>query len=193
MRNTVILAVKLFVITAVATAVLAVVNGMTSPIVTEREAKEYNDSLKEVFETADDFKSLSETDKDIYTKVVEGNENVEDIVLAYSGGEEVGYVFKVNGKGYGGPITFVIGVDKEATILGYKVLISSETKGFGSQVAEDPFVSSVVGNKLDQEIVSASNPSTDYDIQAISGTTISVKGILSGLNGAVKALSELGM
>ena len=41
------------------------------------------------------------------------------------------------------------------------------------------------------EMTKADNPSADNEIQAISGTTISVKAILNGLNGAVKALAEL--
>lgn len=194
MKKTVMLAVKLFIITAVATGVLAIVNSKTAPIVEAREKQEYEESLAKVFDGADKFESLSKTDKDKFNEVASKNENIEDIVLAYSGNEEVGYVFKVVGKGgYGGPITFVIGVDKENTIIGYEVLISSETKGFGSQVSEDPFKSSVVGTKMDEKIVSAAEPSGDNDIQAISGTTISVKAILNGLNGAVSALEELGI
>lgn len=194
MKKTVMLAVKLFIITAVATGVLAIVNSKTAPIVEAREKQEYEESLAKVFDGADKFESLSKTDKDKFNEVASKNENIEDIVLAYSGKEEVGYVFKVVGKGgYGGPITFVIGVDKENTIIGYEVLISSETKGFGSQVSEDPFKSSVVGTKMDEKIVSAAEPSGDNDIQAISGTTISVKAILNGLNGAVSALEELGI
>lgn len=193
MKNSIILAVKLFIITAVATGVLAVVNNMTAPIVEARETKEYEDSLSKVFEGADEFKSLEDIDKAQFDKIAGKNENIDDIVLAESGGEQVGYVFKVIGKGgYGGPITFVVGVDKENTIIGYEVLVHSETKGFGSQVTEDPFASSVIGNKMEGEIVSASEPSGDNDIQAISGTTISVKAILNGLNGAVDALKELG-
>lgn len=194
MKKTVMLAVKLFIITAVATGVLAIVNSKTAPIVEAREKQEYEESLAKVFDGADKFESLSKTDKDKFNEVASKNENIEDIVLAYSGKEEVGYVFKVVGKGgYGGPITFVIGVDKENTIIGYEVLISSETKGFGSQVSEDPFKSSVVGTKMDEKIVSAAEPNGDNDIQAISGTTISVKAILNGLNGAVSALEELGI
>lgn len=191
MKKIVILAVKLFVITAIATAVLAFANGATAPVIAEREAKEYSDSLKNVFKDADEFESLADTDEAKLNKMKETNTAIEDIVYAKSGGEDVGYVFKVNGKGYGGPITFVIGVDKENSIVGYQVLVTSETKGFGSQVAEEPFISSVLGKKIDKEVTAVAEPSGDNEIQAISGTTLSVKGILAGLNGAVEALAEL--
>lgn len=191
MKKIVMLAVKLFVITAIATAVLAFVNGKTEPVIEKRIAEEYSASLKNVFEEADEFESLAETDEAKLNKMKEKNTAIEDIVYAKSGGEDVGYVFKVNGKGYGGPITFVIGVDKESTILGYQVIVTSETKGFGSQVQEEPFISSVVGKKIDKEVTAVADPSGDNEIQAISGTTLSVKGILAGLNGAVDALAEL--
>ncbi|MDL2310828.1 FMN-binding protein [Peptostreptococcaceae bacterium OttesenSCG-928-C18] len=196
MKNAIILAVKLFVITAVAAVLLAVVNGATSPIIETRAKKDYDDSLKIVFENADEFKSIEDMEsdkKEELTKIKDDNVNIDDIVYAYSGGEVIGYVFKTIGKGgYGGDITFVIGVDKEThNITGYKVLEHSETKGFGSQVTEEPFIGSVVGKSMDNEIVSAANPSSENEIQAISGTTISVTAILNGLNGAVNALAEV--
>lgn len=191
MKKMVTLAVKLFVITAIATAALAFVNGKTAPVISERETREYAESLKNVYEEADEFESLADKNEAKLNKIKEKNEAIEDIVYAKSGGEDIGYVFKVNGKGYGGPITFVIGVDKESNILGYQVLVTSETKGFGSQVQEEPFISSVVGKKIDNEVKAVADPSGDNEIQAISGTTLSVNGILKGLNGAVKALAEL--
>lgn len=193
MKETIVLAAKLFIIATVATAILAIVNNMTAPIVAAREKTEFETSLSRVFSDADEFKSLKEIDIDKFDKVVEGNKNIADIVFAFQNGEEVGYVLKVIGKGgYGGPITFVVGVDKDNTILGYEVLVSQETSGFGSQVAEDPFVSSVIGKKLQGEMVKAANPTEDNEIQAIAGTTISVKAILNGLNGAILALEQLG-
>ncbi|WP_300409960.1 FMN-binding protein [Lagierella sp.] len=192
MKKIVTLAAKLFIITAVATACLSIVNGFTAPIVETRAKEQYKMSMEEVFKEADDFKSLEEVDKDKFNKIVEDNENIEDIVIASKGGTEIGYVFKTIGKGgYGGPIKFVVGVDSDSNIVGYKVLESSETKGFGSQVAEEPFISSVVGKSMAEEMTRADNPSKENEIQAISGTTISVKAILNGLNGAVKALAEL--
>ncbi|MDO5017832.1 MAG: FMN-binding protein [Lagierella massiliensis] len=192
MKKILTLAFKLFIITAVATTCLSIVNGFTSPIVEERAKSEYEMSMKKVFEEADSFTPLSEQDKSKYDNIIENNENIADIVIASKNESEVGYVIKAIGKGgYGGPITFVVGVDLENNIVGYQVLESSETKGFGSQVSEEPFISSVVGKNMSNEMVRSDNPSADNEIQAISGTTISVKAILNGLNGAVKALGEL--
>ncbi|WP_100065096.1 FMN-binding protein [Miniphocaeibacter massiliensis] len=196
MKNAIVLAVKLFVITAIAAVLLALVNGVTSPVIEERAKKEYADSLKVVFEGADSFKSIGDMDvdtKEELEKIKEANTNIDDIVFAYSGEDIIGYVFKTIGKGgYGGDITFVIGVNKEDhNITGYKVLSHSETKGFGSQVTEEPFIGSVVGKNMDKEMVSATNPSSENEIQAISGTTISVTAILNGLNGAVDALASI--
>lgn len=191
MKETVSLAARLFIITAVAALLLAVVNGYTSPIIAEREAIEYQEALKVAFEEADEFEEI---DEGKLNKIKEENENIDDISIAKKGGEELGYVAKVIGTGgYGGDIIFVVGVEKEnMSIVGYDILSSKETPGFGSKVAEEPFVSALMGKKMDKHLDKKDKPEGEYDIQAISGTTYSVNAILNGLNGTVDALQAIG-
>jgi electron transport complex protein RnfG len=183
------LAIRLFAICAVAALVLAVTNNATAPVIAEREAEELAESLKVASPEAEEFEELSEEQKE---KIAAANENVGTAYLAKKGGETVGYVFYAIGKGgYDGDIEFILGLDKEGTITGYQVMKSSETPGLGSRVAEDPFVSSVVGKKTDQPVVAVDNPTGDYEIQAISQSTVSVNAILNGINGAVAAIQEM--
>lgn len=191
MKETVSLAARLFIITAVAALLLAVVNGYTSPIIAERESMEYQEALKVAFEEAEEFERI---DEGKLNKIKQENDNIDDISIAKKDGKEIGYVVKVIGTGgYGGDIIFVVGVEKEnMSIVGYDILSSKETPGFGSKVGEEPFVSSLMGKKMDKHLDKKDKPEGDYDIQAISGTTYSVNAILNGLNGTVDALQAIG-
>ena len=187
MKETIKLTVRLFLITAIAGFVLAFANSFTSPVIKAREKAQYEAALKEVFADADKFEAVEEGKLNtIKTKI----KNIEKIEVA---DKTVGYVFKTLGKnGYGGDISMLMAVNIEnKTIVGFKVLKHSETPGLGSRVTTDEYAKSVVGNKVTEHLVKNLHPDADNDIQAITGTTISVNAVLNGLNAAIDALQEL--
>lgn len=190
MKETMKLTVRLFLITAIAGLVLAFANSFTSPVIKEREKKQYEQALKEVFADADKFDTLEEAKlKTIKEKI----KNIENIEIAKQGDKTAGYVFKTLGKnGYGGDISMLMAIKLEdKSIVGFKVLKHSETPGLGSRVTTEEYAQSVVGNKATEHLVKNLNPSADNDIQAITGTTISVNAVLNGLNAAIDALAEI--
>ena len=190
MKETMKLIVRLFLITAIAGFVLAFVNSFTSPIIKERERKQYEMALKEVFKDAEKFDKLQD---DKLLPIKEKIKNIENIEVAKQGDKTLGYVFKTLGKnGYGGDISMLMAVKLEdKSIVGFKVLKHSETPGLGSRVATAEYAKSVVGNKATEHLVRNLNPTADNDIQAITGTTISVKAVLNGLNAGVDALKDI--
>ncbi|KXB47279.1 hypothetical protein HMPREF3188_00547 [Tissierellia bacterium KA00581] len=190
MKETMKLIVRLFLITAIAGFVLAFVNSFTSPIIQERERKQYEMALKEVFKDAEKFDKLQD---DKLLPIKEKIKNIENIEVAKQGDKTLGYVFKTLGKnGYGGDISMLMAVKLEdKSIVGFKVLKHSETPGLGSRVATAEYAKSVVGNKATEHLVRNLNPTADNDIQAITGTTISVKAVLNGLNAGVDALKDI--
>lgn len=190
MKETMKLIVRLFLITAIAGFVLAFVNSFTSPIIQERERKQYEMALKEVFKDAEKFDKLQD---DKLLPIKEKIKNIENIEVAKQGDKTLGYVFKTLGKnGYGGDISMLMAVKLEdKSIVGFKVLKHSETPGLGSRVATAEYAKSVIGNKATEHLVRNLNPTADNDIQAITGTTISVKAVLNGLNAGVDALKDI--
>ena len=190
MKETMKLIVRLFLITAIAGFVLAFVNSFTSPIIQERERKQYEMALKEVFKDAEKFDKLQD---DKLLPIKKKIKNIENIEVAKQGDKTLGYVFKTLGKnGYGGDISMLMAVKLEdKSIVGFKVLKHSETPGLGSRVATAEYAKSVVGNKATEHLVRNLNPTADNDIQAITGTTISVKAVLNGLNAGVDALKDI--
>ena len=182
MKETIKLTVRLFLITAIAGFVLAFANSFTSPVIKAREKAQYEAALKEVFADADKFETVEEGKLNtIKTKI----KNIEKIEIAKKSDKTVGY-------GYGGDISMLMAVNIEnKTIVGFKVLKHSETPGLGSRVTTDEYAKSVVGNKVTEHLVKNLHPDADNDIQAITGTTISVNAVLNGLNAAIDALQEL--
>ncbi|MDO5649912.1 MAG: FMN-binding protein [Gallicola sp.] len=190
MKETVNLALRLFIITAIAGLLLGFVNSTTAPVIAQQEQEKLQQALGKTYPGAEEFNPI-EADK--LTALQGENPNIQQVYKAGNGGTTEGYVFDVLGRGgYGGDINFVVGVNGETKeIVGYDVLKSAETPGLGSQIAEEPFVGTVVGNTMNEPMVSAQDPSGDNDVQAISGTTISVNAILDGLNAAVAALPKV--
>ena len=191
MKETIRLTVRLFLITAIAGLILAFANSFTSPVIQQREKQEYENALKEVFADADKFETLEEGKlNSIKTKI----KNIEKVEIAKKSDKTVGYVFKTLGKnGYGGDISMLMAINTEnQTIVGFKVLKHNETPGLGSRVPTPEYAQSVVGNKVTEHLVKNLHPDKDNDIQAITGTTISVNAVLNGLNAAIDALADLG-
>lgn len=191
MKETIKLTVRLFLITAIAGFVLAFANSFTSPVIKERERLQYEEALREVFADADKFETLEDGKlNSIKTKI----KNIEKVEIAKKSDKTVGYVFKTLGKnGYGGDISMLMAINNENQIIvGFKVLKHSETPGLGSRVTTDEYAKSVIGNTVKEHLVKNLNPEADNDIQAITGTTISVNAVLNGLNAAIDALQEVG-
>lgn len=190
MKETMKLTIRLFLITAIAGLVLALVNSFTSPIIQQRERMQYEAALKEVFKDAEKFESLEEGK---LNPIKEKIKNIENVEVAKQGDKVLGYVFKTLGKnGYGGDISMLMAVKlDDKSIVGFKVLKHSETPGLGSRVATEEYAQSVIGNKATEHLVRNLNPTADNDIQAITGTTISVKAVLNGLNASIDALKDI--
>lgn len=186
MKETSKLVIRLLLITAVAGLVLAFANNMTAPIIAEKNAKKLAESLVDAYPDSKDFKSM---DAEKMKAAIGDNEAIQEI---FEVGNGEGFVFRSLGQGgFGGAIEFIVGVSKDGEIKGFKVLNHSETPGFGDASTKPEFVQGVTGNKIAEDLVAAESPSTDNDIQGISGATITTNAILGGLNKTLKVAREL--
>lgn len=177
MKETIKLALILFLFGAVSAGVLALANDTTSVIINERKAQALTDSLSVVFPDADAFE---EADAAEVEKIKEGDSNVLQIYNASKGGEVVGNVLEMTSSGYGGPFKFIVGIDSaEKAITGFKMMEHSESPGFGSKAEEPAFEQGTVGAKSGEEI------------QGISGATVSTVAIQKGLDSAFNAVGVL--
>lgn len=188
MKETIKLGIVLFIFTAIAGGVLALTNDFTSPIIAEIEREASFKSLSKLFPEADDFKAVDDellgNIKLKHTPIIEAHE-------ALNGGETIGYSFKTESSGYGdNPIVAITAINSDGALAGIDVVTHSETPGFGKQIEEDSFKDTYKGKATKSELVPVESPSTENEVMLITGSTISSKGILTGVNAAREAYVE---
>ena len=101
----------------------------------------------------------------------------DDIYTIYSDGAEVGYAFIALGKGYGGNIDILVGLEDEATIKGITIISHEETPGLGSRVAESSFTDKFAG----LNIADVALRRDGGQIDAITGSTISSRAVVDAV------------
>ena len=78
-------------------------------------------------------------------------------------------------------MTNALGIKIEGDeILGYRNITHQETKGFGTQITEEPYISSYKGKSVSEELVLSKDPKALNEIMQISGATVSSKGVFEG-------------
>lgn len=151
----------------VVTALLAYINSVTSPIISEAEAQAEAKAQHEVLREADSFEP------------VEGVELPQEVTKAVKATNGAGYVFSLKVKGYGGDINLICGIKSDGSIESTRTLSHSETSGIGSRVVdnEGSYRHNYDGKTAD-----------DYDsVDALSGATISSKAYKSAVAAAFEA------
>ena len=110
--------------------------------------------------------------------------DVEEAVDA--SGNVLGYVITVTAKdGSQGSITFSVGIQKDGTVNGYSITDISETPGLGMKAEDEEFYSQFENKKVDAFTVVKQTPSSDDQIEAITGSTITSKAMANGCNAAI--------
>ena len=105
-------------------------------------------------------------------------------------GESRAVTFETSGKGYGGDVGLMVGVDtKDNKIIGVGVTTHAETPGMGAKAKTDPsFVAQFKELPLEGQV----NVTGDGgSINAISGATITSRAVCSATNDALKIYENL--
>jgi electron transport complex protein RnfG len=108
-------------------------------------------------------------------------------------GKLMGYAFIAEGNGYQGIIKLIAGTDPELTKMhGMEVLESQETPGLGAEIASIDFRRQFQGLSLEKPIEYVKNrkPQEDYQIEAITGATISSRAVVRILNKKIEEMRE---
>ena len=186
-KEIVSVALKLFVITAVATLCLAVVNKVTAPVIAENALKTETEAKMEVLSAAKEFKKLSFSETDTPT-AAENGVRIEEFNLGLDGDTGVGYVITaVSNAGYGGDVKVMIGLDNELKVVRAKILESSETAGLGANASKPEFINQYVGKGGGLNVVKGA-ASADNEISAIASATVTSRAVTSCVNGAVELM-----
>lgn len=182
MKEILVPAVSLLVICVVVTALLGVTNSLTAPKI-DRLARETQESAKRaVLQSASSFSEAQ-------TVSADGTETVY-----YTGFDAAdataGYVFQTSAKGYGGDIAVMVGVDANGAVSGVNILSISETAGLGMNAKNEDFLNQFLGKS--GKIGVLKNGSSETEIQALTGATITSNAMANAVNQALAAYAVVG-
>ena len=179
----------LTVISLVTAAVLGGVNAVTKDPIAAINAQKTQEAMAAVV-----------SDPTVFQAVEAIPQEAADAAASYGGtltelydGQGTGYVMKVVASGSQGSIEMMVGVDAEGAVTGVSVVDHSETSGIGTKVTGNEPLPSGTG-VLDQ-FKGMSHAEGDLEVgknvDAISGATVSSKGVTAGVNAALAAAEAL--
>lgn len=180
-------AMILTAITLVAGILLGFVYEITKEPIAKAQAQATAEAYQEVFASAESFTEYEGFDadyaKELLTEAGYEDDSIDSVVVASNGTEDLGYVITVTAHdGYGGDITFTIGITNDGMMNGISILSISETAGLGMKATEESF-SGQFANKATQVFsVTKTGATSEDEIDAISGATITSSAVSNGVN-----------
>lgn len=169
--------------------ILALVHDVTAKPIEKANLAAAQKAYQEVFEDADSFEAY-DFDADEADKIVSDagyKDTIDDVQTALDSSKKaIGYVITVTAKdGSQGSITFSVGIQNDGTVNGYSITDISETPGLGMKAKEPDFYKQFQGKNVEKFSVVKSTPSSDDEIEAITGSTITSKAMANGCNAAI--------
>lgn len=154
--------ILLTVVVAICVSLLTYVGSITLPRIEAQEVRKIQGMLSEMF-----------PDMSRYTFE-------DEIYTIYSDQVRIGYAFVAAGKGYGGAINILVGLEDEGTIRGITVIAHGETPGLGAKITESFFTDRFVGVAIDDVALRRDGGQID----AITGATISSRAVADAVRTA---------
>lgn len=170
----------------VAAAGLAVTYSITAPRIAEQEKAAERAALKEVIPEAASFEAAG-PEMLAEAQDAAGESTVSGVYAATDqSGALIGWGFKVASRGYGGPISMVLGLDRNGKVLGLTIVSMNETPGLGTRVKSDP--------TFLPQFMSLPDGYTDADVKkldTISGATKSSRGVRNSVAAAGRIYEQV--
>lgn len=189
--------VILLIITVVAGFILAAVNKVTLEPIAYARTEEKNKAYRAMFKEAESFdinETLTEkcnsSEEFLKDRGFNGTK-VDEALIAKANNEAIGYIINATSpNGYGGNIQISLGLDKDGRIEGFEILSISETVGLGMKAKEDEFKSQFAGKNVKEIKYTKAGASSEDEINAISGATITTSAVTEAVNSALTYAQE---
>ena len=191
------LTVTLFVTCLVVALLLGLVNGVTAgPIAVINQQKTQEAMLAVVSDPDNTTFSEAplENTQAMTDAAAAAGGTLGDVYEVQAGGAAAGYAVTVSASGSQGTIEMMVGVDAAGAVTGVSVVSHSETAGIGTKVIGNEPTASGVG-VLDQFVGKSAADGTltvGSNVDAITGATVSTRGITTGVNAALAAIGAMG-
>ena len=172
-------------ITVIAGLLLGLVYQITKDPIARQQELAKQEACKEVFADAATFGQIDVAayEGQAWSDAGFALETINEVMEAGSEtGEILGYVITVTTKeGYGGDIKFTMGIREDGTVNGISLLSISETAGLGMR-ADEVLKPQFTDKKAERFEYTKSGSVSDYQIDAISGATITTNAVVNGVN-----------
>ncbi|RLF59099.1 MAG: hypothetical protein DRN27_03650 [Thermoplasmata archaeon] len=164
----------LTVVVCVSVIALAYVNSITYEKIETAKLDAFKEKLSVHFADMTDFTS----------------NDANDCYIVFTNDDIAGYAVKATGSGYGGTIELLVALEPtnlistdDLIIRGLSVISHSETPGLGDKITKSSFQNQFMGVAFSGIELSK----TGGAIDAISGATISSKGVINGIVSSIEA------
>ncbi len=168
---------------------LAIANAAWSPRILQNEKDKLNKLIVGLVSDANDFQVVIE---DVNIPGKRGKITKTDIYRARDAeGKTAGFAFVGVGSGFADKIKLVIAIDSKCEkLLGFDVLSSNETPGFGDKIKEEDFRNQFKGIGVGSLELIKAGKTKDSEIVAISGATVSSESVVQIFNTYIDKIKE---
>ena len=119
---------------------------------------------------------------------------MQKVIEADDFSDAMGYAINVEAYGSQGTISMMVGIDMDGAVTGVSIVTNSETSGIGSKVMSNETLTN--GTRVLDQFIGKSAAdgvlSVGSNVDAITGATVSTKGVTTGVNAALAAAGVIG-
>lgn len=170
------LVIVLFAICAVTALLLGLTNMVTAPYIAANNEKTTQEAMAKVLPA------------DSYTEITDQYAGGDATVLNIYDAGEAGYVVQVKpATSFSGNLTVMVGVDPSGACTGISITSSGETSGLGSNASKPAFADQFIGKTGEVKVTKDGG-----DINAITGATITSRGVSEAVTSAIAAAASMG-
>ena len=188
------LAGTLTAIAVVVAGLLGLVNNVTEDKIAEANRVKTENAMMEVVEISNpSFSDALAVSEEMAAAAQAFGAKVVELYQVTDGDAAAGYAVKVSASGSQGTIVMMVGVNVDGAVTGISVINHSETSNIGTKVTGNELLDSGIG-VLDQ-FKGLTMPEGGLvvggDVDAITGATVTTKGVTKGVNGALAAVAAM--
>jgi H+/Na+-translocating ferredoxin:NAD+ oxidoreductase subunit G len=187
------LGLVLLLITAIASGILAYVNGLTADKIKENKLVAEQEARKEVLSEASRFEEQTKTlpaveeEPNPLKNIAEAGPRQFTYYMGYNSESElVGYTFVASQYGYSSVVKTMVGVKLDMSIAQIKVIEQAETPGLGANAGTKDFQGKFTDMNEDQLKVDKDGGA----IKSLTGATITSRAVTNSIADGMKILSE---
>lgn len=181
----------IFIYSTVLVAVVAVILSVVSTSLKPLQERNQRVETKQMLLRTIGIESTTENAEELYATYITETQTADGKPYFLFDG---GIVLPLKGTGLWGPIGGYMALDADGNVLGTVFDHKGETPGLGGEISTEKFASRFVGKKMDTQPIRLkknADKQDDYEVDAISGGTMTSNGVTAMLAAAFNDYSSL--